>query len=106
MMSDPSRIDIIVNGDETCKLMLVMTEHRKWDEDPNMAKQFFEKARTYLGWVQSEGFRKEHPGIETKNVVIELACKHEPSEEVITLMGRMNEATEGKSGVRFRYRTA
>ena len=104
VMSDPTRIDIVYEEKGTGKLVLAMTEHRKWDEDPEMANQFFAKARAYLVWIQSDDFRKEHPKTETKDIIIEIVCQHEPSEKIISLIGRMNEATAGKSEVKVRYR--
>jgi hypothetical protein len=82
MMENPDRIEIIARDPARGKLLLVMTEHRPWDGEP-MRQQFLAKANAYAGYVLSEQFTRDRPGLNPEDVVIKLDCAEPPDPETV-----------------------
>jgi len=81
MMSDPSTIDIVAHDPETGKLLLVMTEHRPWNQTMNA--EFRAKLNTYVHYLRSEQFAKDHPGLKPSDVIVKLDCAHVPGSNTL-----------------------
>ena len=87
-MSEPNRIDISAVDNERGKLLLVITEHRPWDDSGEMDKQFRAKVQAYTDYLRSPLFAERHPGRGHQDVIIQLGCRVAPSEHALALFER------------------
>ncbi len=101
-MSEANTIDIIARNKETGKLLLVMTEHRPWEDLKQMHEQLLRKANTYVGFVLSERFQREFPSYPAANVIIKLDCVCEPGKDSLLFFRQLQKGIQ-KYGIGFEY---
>ena len=101
-MSEANTIDIVAHNKETGKLLLVMTEHRTWDNVSKMHKQLFRKANTYVQFALSENFKENFPGFSPADVVIKLDCACEPGKDTLIYFQQIQKGLQ-KYGMGFEF---
>lgn len=102
-MSDSTAIDMIVMDEENDKLILIMTEHRSWDNHlAQMHQEFVAKANNYVRYVLSDDFASKYPNLTPKDVVIKLDCAHTPGETTVAYFEQVQQELK-KHRIGFEY---
>jgi hypothetical protein len=101
-MSNPNTIDLIARDKETGKLLLVMTEHRPWDDEEVMHRDFHAKANAYAQFVLGDQFRSRYPQLTPGDVIVKLDCQHTPGENTQAFFERIRQGLH-RYGLDFRY---
>jgi hypothetical protein len=101
-MSEPNRIDISAEDTERGKLLLVITEHRPWDDSGLMDNQFEAKVQAYTDYIRSPVFAERHPGRGPHDVIIQLGCRVPPSEHALALFERTRQDLQ-RQGIGFEH---
>jgi hypothetical protein len=101
-MSEPNRIDISAEDAERGKLLLVITEHRPWDDSGLMDQQFHAKVQAYTDYLRSPLFAERHPRWQPQDVIIQLGCRVPPSEHALALFERTRQELH-KLGIGFEH---
>ncbi len=81
MLEETDRIDMEAKGEDG-KIMLVITDSGMTSDPKERISLFFEKLKTYVAYVMSGDFKKEHPGLTTKDVKILVMCRIPPTEQM------------------------
>ncbi|MEZ6140747.1 MAG: DUF6572 domain-containing protein [Zavarzinella sp.] len=100
-LANPNHIDIVAEDIAAKKLVLIMTEHRKWDGD-NMRRQFLEKVKAYTNYVLSNKFADDWKKYRISDVIFKLDSAHKPDNETISLFDKVN-ADLSEHGIEFCY---
>lgn len=101
MMANPFSIDLVAKDPKRRKLLLIITEHRRWG-GKRMQKQFRTKAEAYANYVLSEEFRREYPQLSPNDVVVKLDCAYPPDRETCAIF-KDTEAALQEHGMGFEY---
>ncbi len=101
-MSEPNRIDITAKDSERGKLLLVITEHRPWDDPGLMHKQFQAKVKAYTDYIRGPQFAQDHPGLGPQDVIILMGCRVAPAESALALFERARQELQ-RQGIGFEY---
>jgi hypothetical protein len=101
-MAEPNRIDISAEDTERGKLLLVITEHRPWDDSGLMDKQFHAKVQAYTHYLRGPQFADRHPGWTPQDVIIQLGCRVPPSEHALAMFERTRQELQ-KQGIGFEH---
>src|SRR5262245_34817340 len=100
-MEFPDTIDIIATDPKRVKLLLVMTQHRPWAEEP-MRKPFHAKANAYANYALSEQFTADQPDFAPTDVIVKLDCAYPPDQETLAFFRRIEQGL-ARYGIGFEY---
>jgi hypothetical protein len=101
-MSEPNRIDIASEDPERGKLLLVITEHRPWDDSGLMDQQFRAKIKAYTDYIRGPQITNSHPGFGPHDVIIQLGCRVAPSARALALFEQARQEL-ARHGIGFEY---
>jgi hypothetical protein len=101
-MAEPDRIDITSEDAERGKLLLVITEHRPWDDSGEMDRQFRAKVQAYTDYLRSPHFAQRHPKWTPQDVVIQMGLRVPPSAHGLALFERTRQELQ-KQGIGFEH---
>ncbi len=102
MMSDPTTVDKTVADPKTGKLVLLIAENRSWSETAEMHRQLAAKVKTYVRYIRSPDFAKEHnhPAADT---IVRLVSMEQPDQATLEYCARVRHELN-KVGIRFEVR--
>ncbi len=88
MMSDPTTVDKTVADPKTGKLVLLIAENRSWSETAEMQRQLAAKVKTYVRYIRSPDFAKEHnrPPADT---IVRLVSMEQPDQATLDYCARV-----------------
>jgi len=98
VMSDSNRIDAVLKSPEG-EIVLMISEHRNWRLYSEMKEQLRQKIKNYIGFINSDEYRKVSSSHGAKKVKIILMTAHEPTEEIKQDLTKYEQAT----GVKIEY---
>ncbi len=102
MMSDPTTVDKTVADPKTGKLVLLIAENRSWSETAEMHSQLAAKVKTYVRYIRSPDFAKEHnrPAADT---IVRLVSMEQPDQATVEYCARVRHELD-KVGIGFEVR--
>jgi hypothetical protein len=100
-MANADTIDIVAMDRTRGKLLLVMTEHRRWNGE-RMRTQLHYKTNTYARHALGAQFTHDHPGLTAKDVIIKLDCAHRPGQKTLTFIEWLRKGL-ARYGIGFEY---
>jgi len=94
-------IDIIGTTPEG-KVILTISDHHPWDETWHL-QLLQDKINAYLQFIESGQIFEDYPNAVGRELVIEIAMKHEPTSEAISFLEKVKEVIEG-AGFGFKWK--
>jgi hypothetical protein len=80
-LEEANTIDIITKP-KNGKMMMVITDAGVTTDPQERLEKLIAKLRSYVGYIMSDNFKKEYPGVKPKNVTIKVICQNEPTEQM------------------------
>jgi len=101
-VEQPNQVDI-VSEDREGRIVLTISDHLDWQNEPFHAKLLRDKVETYLTFVTSGQILEQFPEATGREIVIDLMFHYQLVPRAKPLVAELGSAVE-RSGCRFRYR--
>jgi hypothetical protein len=100
-LEDPNCIDIIIRSEEG-KPCLVITDSGLTTDPEQRFTLLINKLMHYVGYILSEDFKQEYPGLKPGDVTIRVLCALDPTEKMARFAHLINPEDETES-IRIEY---
>lgn len=84
-------------------VVLTISDHLPWDEQPEHLLLLQEKLNTYLAFVEGGEIYSVYPDAKGRSLLIDLVCKHPPTAYGVEFLNKISPIV-AQAGVLFRYR--
>jgi len=80
-LEEPNKIDI-TGKTKDGKIFLAITDVGITTNPDERFQKLIMKIKSYMNYVMGDAFKKEHPKVKPKDVIIKVICKNEPTDQM------------------------
>ena len=102
MSIEDSKVIDVVGIEKNGDIILTISDHLPWDDEHNHLELLQEKINTYLSYIESGQILEDYPDATESNIVIEVVCKHNLSNQAKEFYKCATEIIE-RAGFGLRY---